>query len=246
MKSEYPEILDFSRLRINTVGTPLTTKEKVFTDEIGAQIDPSFFAIFSFAFIQGDPKTAVLEPDSLVITEELSRKCFGDEDPIGKILQLETFDYKVKGVIENLPANSHIQFDFIHKLDSSNEGWEAAINVQTYILSAGGIDQEALTTKIKGVVNDNTEVDNVQISLQPLDKIHLFSSSLEDDSTNYKKGDIVYIYFFSITAFCVLLIACINFTNLSSACYSKRVKEIGLRCQSYGTFLPDRQTVSLE
>ncbi|MFC1724546.1 ABC transporter permease [candidate division KSB1 bacterium] len=225
LKNEYPEIIDYAMLGATRDMIHIEYKGKVFNKNFGTCASQSFFDMFSYTFLKGDPNTALQDPNSIVLTEELAHKIFGEEDPFGKNLNIFTRTVTVSGVIKNLPGNSHFKFDHI----MPRLFWGNSVNVRTYILMEEGSNEKLVSAKIRNLLNKTENRDNVKISLQPLKKIHLYSKNFVDDIYNYHIGDITYVYIYSLSAICVLLIACINFTNLSSARFSSRIKEIGLR-----------------
>ena len=244
--SEIPEVENFVRIR--NYGFPVIRyKDKAFSEEKFYWVDSSFFDIFTVHFIEGDPKTALNQPNKVVITKSTARKYFGSEDPIGKILNSDNRrNYMVTGVIEDFPANSTIHMDFLGSLSSynvDNDRTWLSNNYYTFILVREGADPDALNKKIYdiskahigpqlnqilGITYDQMVQGGSRYNfvLQPLGDIHLRS-----DQTNEMEpvSDILYIYIFSIIAFAILIIACINFTNLSTARSSGRAKEVGIR-----------------
>ncbi len=247
MKHDYPEVENATRL--NAAGSPkVTYKNKSFKDDKLAFVDPSFLSIFTLPLIEGDAKTALLQPNTIVITKALAEKYFGNEDPLNKILSFpdnhETF--KVTGVINKVPANSHFHFDMFGSMMSLNaaksDSWMES-NFFTYLLLKPGFDYKKLEAKLPGMVEKYmgpqiqqsmgislkqfiTKGNNLGFALQPLTSIHLTSNS------NYEldpPGNAMYVYIFGAIAIFMLLIACINFINLSTASASKRAKEVGVR-----------------
>ncbi len=230
LKNQYPEVINFTRFRM--VGEWLIKhNQKVFIENGVALADPSFFEIFSFPFAQGNLETALSDPQSLVITEAMAGKYFGQENPIGKSLFIQNqFDFKVTGVIKNIPRNSHLRFDFIvpFKLigEQKLEHW-GDNDYYTYILVREGISSENLDQKISDAVRKNRPGSTTDLYLQPLTDIYLHSHfDVDIYGPSKPKKD---IYIFSLIAFFVLFIACMNFMNLATARSSKRAKEIALR-----------------
>jgi putative ABC transport system permease protein len=247
MKHDYPEVENATRL--NAAGSPkVTYKNKSFKDDKLAFVDPSFLSIFTLPLIEGDAKTALLQPNTIVITKALAEKYFGNEDPLNKILSFpdnhETF--KVTGIINKVPANSHFHFDMFGSMMSLNAAksvsWMES-NFFTYLLLKPGFDYKKLEAKLPRMVEKYmgpqiqqsmgislkqfiTKGNNLGFALQPLTSIHLTSNS------NYEldpPGNAMYVYIFGAIAIFMLLIACINFINLSTASASKRAKEVGVR-----------------
>ncbi len=244
--SEIPEVLNYTRIR--NYGFPVVRyKDKAFSEEKFYWVDSTFFDIFTVKFIEGNPKTALTQPNTVVITESIAKKYFGSEDPMGKILNADKRrDYLVTGVVKNFPANSTFHPDFLGSLTSygvqKDLNW-LSNNYYTYILVRKGTNLKDLDKKIYDVSKSHIGPQLQKIIgvtydqllkggskykyvLQPLADIHLKSHLDHEIEPN---SDIIYIYIFSIIAFAILLIACINFTNLSTAKSSSRAKEVGIR-----------------
>ncbi len=226
LKEEYPEIMDATTYKPWEKKISFGTKSYFGT---GSYVDPSFFDMFTFPFVKGNPETAFSEPLSVVITEDLADRLFGKEDPIGKTLTYFAFsqgtDLKVTGVIANIPRNSHIQFDFLIPYKIGYDWMQTWSNnaVHTYVLLHESSNWQDVGDKISGVLNEHIPNSKIRtrLYLYPLWKIHLHA--LEGG------GLITYIYIFSAMALVVLLIACINFMNLSTARSEKRFREIGIK-----------------
>jgi ABC-type antimicrobial peptide transport system permease subunit len=209
--------------------------DKVFYEGRGLITDPSFFEAFTFSFVKGEPKAAFKEFSNIVITESMAQKYFGGEDPLGKTIQVEGHAATVTGVIRDVPHNSHLQFDFvssfefINKLSNYNTSW-GAYNFTTYIYAQDDVDFQGLAQKITAVAlkNESAQVKGgLQFRLQPLSEVYLDARSYQFPIVTL--GDAKYVLLFTIVAFFVLLIACVNFMNLSTARSALRAKEVGLR-----------------
>jgi putative ABC transport system permease protein len=247
LKHDYPEVLEATRLQKNDP-TKINYKDKTFDNEITCAVDSNFFSVFTLPIVKGDPKTVLMEPNTIVITEEAARKYFGDEDPMGKILVFKNYNVtkKVTGVIKNIPANSHFHFDFFASLADVPEAKSTSFlsgTFYTYLVLPVGYDYKKLQAKLPQVVEKymgpqllqamglnlqdlRKKGNDVGLYLQPLTDIHLRS----DYTVNLEPGgDIRYVYIFGAIALFMLLIACINFMNLSTAGASKRAKEVGIR-----------------
>ncbi len=196
-------------------------------------VDPHIFNVFTFPLIKGDPQTALKDLYSMVITEETAQKFFGNEDPIGKILKVGDIhprDYKVTGVLKNILSNSQLQFDCLASFEHfrSNIEW-GHWNYTTYILLPPKYPYQQLEEKLPVFLRKNLGPDqfkDTSLHLQPLTSIHLHSQLRNDLATN---RNITQIYFFSAIAILILVIACINFMNLSTARSANREKEVGVR-----------------
>jgi len=243
---EFPEVTAATRLR--NFGFPVFRYEdKVFSEEKVFWVDQAFFDVFTVPFIKGDPKTALAQPNTIVLSRSMALKYFGDEDPIGKNLNSDKQrDYSVTGVVEDVPHNSHFHYDFLASLitieDSRNPIW-VSNNYYTYVVMQEGASSEAFEAKlaelVKKYVGPQIEA-ALSITLeqffasggewdyfiQPLTGIHLHSHLDYELEAN---GDITYVYIFSIIALGILLVACINFVNLATARAANRAREVGIR-----------------
>jgi ABC-type antimicrobial peptide transport system permease subunit len=231
LKEEYPEILEFTRF---TRGRNIITQYggKRFNDDGFAFADPSFFRLFTFPLVEGNEESVFSDPYSLVISEEAAGKYFGDENPIGKTIQIDNrLDFKISGVAKDIPSNSHLQFKFlapfttIKEFGGKLEGWNS-FAYATYILLDRNADYREVSRKIEDVVRQRDEKSIVSLSLQSIKDVHLYSSHIWGLGGD---GDVKYVYIFSIIAIFILLTACINFMNLATARSARRAKEVGLR-----------------
>ncbi len=236
---EYPEILSVTR--IDSQGNNLISYgKKTFLEPVVHFADPQTFEIFTFHFIRGDSKTALQDPYSIVLSESMAQKYFGDEDPMGKILNYrEAYDFKVTGVFKAMPKNSHFTADFLIPFESLGKvfGWKMDIwgdnSFYTYFLLREGADPGELEEKFPALIDKyagdriwSFQGQKTKYLLQPLTKIHLYSHVNFEISPN---SDIKYIYIFTSIALLILIIACINYMNLATARSAKRAKEVGMR-----------------
>ena len=236
LREEYPGILRSVRVQSGWSGWFLHHGEKTFMQERLAAVGPEFFAIFKFPFLKGDPRTALIDPHSVVLTESLARKCFGDEEPMGRIIQMNDFDLKITGVIKDIPLNSHLQFDYAFPAENMRQ-WRSSqldswsyMQFVTYLELSENADVQSVNQKMAALLEKHLPRSKGSIYLQPLTDIHLRSSHINSWSTEYPSpGNITYVYIFSIVALCVLLVACINFMNLATARYGTRITEVGMR-----------------
>ncbi len=197
--------------------------------------DPEVFDVFTLPLVKGNPKNALKEPYSIVISEEMSRKYFGDEDPSGKIINLgEWHDFKVTGVFEDIPQNSHFRFNFLGLFSDYAsrhlDQWGIS-NYWTYILVSDNFSPHGFEKKIPSFVEkyrgkESRYVYKTSYPLQALTRIHLHSNLRGEHRPNSSIGT---IYIFSAIAVFILLVACLNYISLSTARYAIRAKEVGLR-----------------
>lgn len=244
---DYPEIEH--AVRINRSGAWLVKYGETRFNEDGVLFaDSSFFSVFDFKLMNGDPKTALANPRSIVLTEKFANKYFGKEDPMGKRVSLEadTNLYTVTGVIQNIPANSHIKFDMLGSLnslgDSKSTQW-LNHNYYTYIILKSGIKKAQMEAKFPEVVvkyvgpeikkfvgitlEDFQKAGNqFGYELEPLKDIHLKGAPQYQLEPS---GSLSNVYIFSIIALLILVIAVINYVNLATAKSASRAKEVGIR-----------------
>jgi len=229
LKEEYPEVI-----RATRIGTPpgfTLQKGEKFIEEKVAMVDMDFLKMFDIKFVRGDINNALNEPRNIVITEEMAHKYFRGEDPLGKALTAigGQVVFKITGVVKSLPLNSHIRFDILLPADWNglpDDEWNW--RQYNYIELKNGTDSKSVGDKIKDVLKKHKQNSNSEIFLQNIKKIHLFSSGKYTyDISGH--GDITYVRVLSLIAVFILLIACINFMNLSTAQSARRAREIGIR-----------------
>jgi len=244
MKNTYPQILSFTRLT-NWKQTFVSYKNRQFKEQKLVLVDPNFLELFSIPLLQGNDKTCLTEPNSIVITNALSIKYFGNEAPIGKTLKIGNDLMKVTGVIDKVPDNSHFHYDAFISSSTFHDPQQTWSNVgyYTYLLLDKNADPKKLEAQFPQLVakyvvpevqhdmgvslaEAQKAVNTFKFYLQPITDIHLHSSTKFDMEPN---GDMSYVYIFGALAAFILLLACINFTNLSTASSSKRSKEVGIR-----------------
>lgn len=235
MRTDFPEVKNTCILT-GWVGL-LQYGDRKFEEKSAFFADSTFLDFFSFPLIKGDKKTALSSPSNILLTKNAAKKYFGDEDPMGKVLRMNgEHNFTVTGILENVPANSHLQFDVILPLrfyanssqDFINNAWDN-FNYYTYA-QIGGLTSEAALQNMIKKMNDqykrNEKNLELTVGLQPLYDIHLRSNFLGDVAGH---GNIQYVRIFSLVAIIVLIVACINFMNLATARSARRAKEVGLR-----------------
>lgn len=243
---EVPEVEAAARVR--SFGFPVFRYgDKVFSEERVYWVDNAFFDIFTVPFVAGDPRTALKDPLTIVLTRTMARKYFGDETALGRVLNADgRRDYVVTGVIEDPPRNSHFHYDFLASVetypDSRSPVW-INNNYLTYFLVREGAAAEAVETKLAGLLRKHV-APQIQAAIgitldqflesggryeyfvQPAKDIHLRSHY---DGELEPNGDIAYVYIFSLVALGILAVAVINFVNLATARSARRAREVGIR-----------------
>ncbi len=226
---DFPEIVNFTRVTGRRFR--LTYGDYTY-DEVLGMADGSIFEMFTFPLTEGDPQKALSDPHSIVLTEEMARKYFGDENPIGKVLKADDrYDFLVTGVMDKFPLNSHFRYDFLipfifgRELKYTVDNWRNS-QFSTYVQIQEGVPYQEVVQKISGYLFEKPTIEkDARLNLQPLTRIHLYSH-YEFDRPH---GDITYVTIFSLIAFFILLIACINFMNLTTARSANRAREVGMR-----------------
>ena len=246
---DLPEVIDATRLT-NLFTPELSYKNVTYRNSKFAYVDPNFFEVFTLPIIKGNTQNALAQPNTVVITEAEAQKYFGNEDPIGKQLTLERGEsqkFTVTAIIKEVPKNSHFHFDIF----ASTQGYDKAQGTSwtqsdffNYLLVKEGTDIAALEAKIPSLIetymgpqikseigisySDFKKENQINLLLQPLTDIHL-RSDFTGTSQLEAGGDIKTVYIFMAIALFMLIIACINFINLTTAAASKRAKEVGIR-----------------
>ena len=229
--SDYPEVMDFVRLR-SEYKVILKINSETFVEKDFTFADPSIFDIFTFKFLHGSAKEALSSPDSIILTEAAAVKYFGETNPMGKTLTVNNrFDFTVSGIIKNVPPNSHFTFNILapfpvlKKFGKEIESW-GSYGYRTYVRLRKGTDYKPVSLKMKHYLKKHSPDGKITLRLQPLRDIHLHSASIRSRGGS---GDIRLVYVFTMIATFILIIACINFMNLTTARASNRAREVGMR-----------------
>lgn len=231
IKENFPDVENGVRFYDRSGHTPFIVQfqDDRFQESKFSYADSTFFKVFTFEFIEGNPDKALREQNTVVITESIAKKYFGDDSALGKVVKVNSAtDYTISGVIRDIPSNSSIKFDFLGSFHSIPYGkdtpyWFPA-NFLTFIKAGENTDVNSIASKI----NDQIKVDlaseltgqgdYIRFGFLPISDIHLVEA-----------GRMIYVYIFSAIAFLILGIACINYINLSTARAADRAKEVGIR-----------------
>jgi putative ABC transport system permease protein len=249
LKKDYPQVEHYTRIYASDGSKHIKKGKEYIVEDHVAYADSTLFDVFTLPAITGDTKTALDNPNTVVISETAARKYFGTTDAVDKTLEVGVNNktmYKVTAVIKDIPSNSHFNFDFIFSMDNVDYRFGSYLshNFYTYLLLREGVDYKAFEKKFDEYIvryilpqakqfmqinsmDDFKKAGNkLEYSLMPLTDIHLKSDRYPELGVN---GSIQYVYIFSAVALFLLLIACINFMNLSTARSSNRAKEVGIR-----------------
>lgn len=242
MKENYPEIQSVTNIyRWHNVF--VKHNDVVFKEPSIALADSNFFNFFSIPLSQGNPGTALKEKQSVVISEAYAKKYFGNEEAMGKTLTISNRDCKVTGILKALPGDLHFNFDIFVEMPTPKRLTWSNVGTYSYVQLKPGTDIAKLEAKFPQLVSKHVvpevqadmgvslaeaqrSINSFKFYLKPLSSIHLYSANKDELGVN---GSIKYVYIFTALALFILLLACVNFTNLSTAVSVKRSKEVGIR-----------------
>ncbi len=249
LEYEFGEVEEACRL-YHITSPVIRVEESSFVEDNFFYADSNFFRVFTVPLIEGDPSTALSRPNTVILSQETAQRLFGNDNPVGKTLMVnENYLLEVTGVSENMPHNSHFRYDFLASIETVRPAMEqywrrwTSNNLYTYLLLAENTDRNTFTERLQELVykyvgpevemamgidiqDFETEGGVYRFFIENIEDIHLYS---ESDNQLNEGGSITTVYFFSIIAIFILIIACINFMNLSTARFSARAKEIGVR-----------------
>ena len=236
LKSDFPEVINATRLSNGDQAYCKINNQEFFEENI-CYADQDLLSMFTIPLIAGDPKSALTEPQSVMIREEIAKKYFGDENPVGQSIQIRDSQYQITGVMKKDEHPSHMKYNILISYATFGpeeySSWFSN-NMSTYILLQEGTSVTDFEKKLPDFLMGYRKIENgwqnkLQMVLQPLKKIHLQSEHILFDCHNYNRGNMTNIQIFSAIALLIILIACINFTNLTTAKATQRTKEISVR-----------------
>ncbi|MBV6647053.1 MAG: ABC transporter permease [Cyclobacteriaceae bacterium] len=238
MTELFPEVSDFTRFW-NYGNQLIKAGDKNLVVEKVVAVDTSFFNVFDFPLRYGDPIGVINQPFDAVLSVETALKLFGREDVVGEVFRSGDEQFMVRGVMEDVPGNSHLQFDMVIAISSytrDNENFDRQFGsnyLNTYLVLNENVDLAQMATKFPDFLLENSGREDIteryKLFVQPLDEVHLRSTDIEHDYNNHRKFNGEYIRIFVLVGIFILLIASVNFMNLTTARASGRAKDVGVR-----------------
>lgn len=244
MDNDFPEVTQRMRM-ISQGGRQLINYEQQgFYSEHFAYTEPTLFSMFDFKLLEGDKAKVLTEPNTVVMSQTMAEKTFGGEPAIGKRIDIgNQSGLEVVGVMEDVPQNSHLNFDVVVSMEQADttsgfaqflRSWQS-ISMVTYVELTDPASEQNVETKMEELIRANNVGDNFKVTLQPLADVHLKSSGILFENYNLNKTDISYVYTLAAVGLFVILIASFNFMNLSTARSANRAREVGVR-KVFGAF----------
>jgi len=234
-KQQIPEVLNMCRISPMGWGAQhFNIKGQFYAEEACAYVDSEWFNVFDYKFIHGNPSDFNQHPFSLILTESKSKKYFGNDDPVGRVIRMDTVDYQVRGVIKDNPVNSSFQFDVLIPLAArtsnpgnkkNDESW-GNFNYLTFLKLVPSADPVKVAAKLKAIIARQRDEDNLQVGLIGLQDLR-FENDLQQSVMQHSDKQVTYI--FAALGILLLLIACINYVNLTTARAMLRAKEVSIK-----------------
>ncbi len=228
-KEKIPEVENAARIRGKSVLLSYHDKSFYETDAVG--LDSTYLEMFTFDFVRGDKYSALDKPNSIILSEEMAEKYFGKDDPIGKTLVINNkYNFNVTGVFRKLPSNVSYRFEigfpfeFLKELGSWSENW-GSNSISTFLQLVPGANEASVNKKMTDMLREHEPESKTDYMVAPLLKMHLYSYF----GFGHSPGKIQNVYIFAIIGIFIMIIACINFMNLTTARSANRAKEIGIR-----------------
>ena len=260
IREKYPQAESVTQISGPLGDFIIKYKEVAFKETNAFGAEPTFFDVFTFPLIKGNPETALRDPGTAVLSQSLASKCFGEEDPLDKTVEIQSLGqwipFKITGIVRDVPRNSHFRFELLVSMRTlfpeDSQGWTWN-NFTTYLLLRDGITQEHMEEKLAEIDRVYFEGGRPHIpwiwTLEPITKVHLHSDLATGNQPN---GSAAYVKLFTVVAVLILFIAGINFVNLATARSARRAREVGirkvvgsLRSQLIGQFLGESVLMSL-
>ncbi|MBL7698681.1 MAG: ABC transporter permease [Chitinophagaceae bacterium] len=252
MKLEFPEVANYSRLYRRWF---VTRYKDIKISSESMIVDPAFLSMFSFPLVKGNPQTALNDVYSILVTENFAKKMFGNDEPLNKVIQIDSNNFTVRGVLKNFPNNTMFSCEFMlpwsymKAVNQDDQNW-GNNSVYNFMQLQPGVDLNAFAEKMKGItVRHTNNQEQQEVFLHPLSMLHLYSRF---ENGKVAGGRIETVRIFTVIAIFILIIACINFMNLSTARSEKRAREVGIRkiagankSRLVGQFLGESTLISL-
>ncbi|NII28015.1 FtsX-like permease family protein [Pseudoflavitalea sp. X16] len=232
---EIPEIEAMGLLAPASYNTPIINMNgRLLKEKKAAYVSRGWFDVFKYDFIEGSPATFFQQPFSLLLTESGAKKYFGKKDPVGQVMRIDTLNYQVQAVVKDVPTNSSFQYDMLIPLDAlqSNPNKKKQdlqwgnFSYITFIRLRAGTSLAQVTNKLNSLLDKNRKDNKITTSLLPLQQLH-FDNTVQ--SSSFTAGNRQSVYIFAILAILLLIVACINYVNLTTARASLRSKEVSIR-----------------